>query len=201
MNRRNVLVVAILGFSLMQSRQQPALEGIQLRSRLPIYGTMVGFELFLFAYVWLLGLRLTRTPLRDIIGGRWPNAAAVIRDVLAAFVFWIVVAVVLVVMGKVLGVNNTGLEAVGALLPQGPLEIAAWIALCVTAGFCEELVFRGYLQRQFSALIGRVDRSIALQAIVFGIGHMYQGFKGVITIAVYGALFGILAIPCKHSSL
>ena len=83
------------------------------------------------------------------------------------------------------------------MLPQGPLEIAAWIALCVTAGFCEELVFRGYLQRQFSALIGRVDRSIALQAIVFGIGHMYQGFKGVITIAVYGALFGILAVIRK----
>lgn len=192
-----VLVVAILGITFLQARQQPNLEGVQLRSRLPIYGAMMLFELVLFTYVWLLGLKLTRTPLRAIIGGKWSSAADVVRDIGVAFLFWLIVAGVLIVLGKALGVNSTGLQAVKTLLPQGPLEMAAWIALCVAAGFCEEFVFRGYLQRQFLALTGRVDIAIALQALVFGIGHMYQGMKGVITIAIYGAMFGILAAVRK----
>jgi len=66
--------------------------------------------------------------------------------------------------------------------------------LSVTAGFCEEVAFRGYLQRQFLALTGMAPLAVVGQAIVFGSVHLYQGVKGAITITVYGALFGVLAI-------
>ena len=35
--------------------------------------------------------------------------------------------------------------------------------------------------------------AIALSAVVFGAGHIYQGYRGAILIACYGAMFGILA--------
>jgi membrane protease YdiL (CAAX protease family) len=188
-----VLVVVILGIALLQGRQQQQLRSIQLRSRLPLYGAMILFELVLFAYVWLLGLRITRTPLRELIGGRWGSLKDLAIDIGVAFLFWIVVAGVLLGLGKLLGVNTGGMRAVKALLPQGWVEMAAWVVLCVTAGFCEEFLFRGYLQRQLLALTGRIEWAIAFQALVFGAAHVYQGMKGVLTIAVYGAMFGVLA--------
>ena len=54
-------------------------------------------------------------------------------------------------------------------------------------------MFRGYLQRQFQALWGNPALAITAQAVIFGISHGYQGLRNVLVIAVFGALFGILA--------
>lgn len=83
--------------------------------------------------------------------------------------------------------------AIDTLLPKSLSEIVMWILLCLTAGFCEEVVFRGYLQKQFHAFTGSVTAAILLQGIVFGITHGYQGWDNVIVISVLGCLFGILA--------
>jgi hypothetical protein len=79
------------------------------------------------------------------------------------------------------------------MLPQRGIELTFWIALSVTAGICEETVFRGYLQRQFMALTKSAPAGILLSAATFGAAHAYQGFRMVILIALYGAMFGILA--------
>ncbi|MBZ5510084.1 MAG: CPBP family intramembrane metalloprotease [Acidobacteriia bacterium] len=65
--------------------------------------------------------------------------------------------------------------------------------LSATAGFCEEIMFRGYLQKQFLAATRSTAAAIVLQAVIFGIAHAYQGGRRIILIAVYGALFGMLA--------
>ena len=64
--------------------------------------------------------------------------------------------------------------------------------MSLAAGFCEELVFRGYLQRQFHAATGSIAAAVALQAIVFGPVHTYQGWKPVLVITVLGVLYGTL---------
>lgn len=65
--------------------------------------------------------------------------------------------------------------------------------LTLTAGFCEEVIFRGYLQRQFGALTRSVAGGIVLQGIAFGASHGYQGWKFMLLISVYGTTFGLLA--------
>jgi len=65
--------------------------------------------------------------------------------------------------------------------------------MSITAGFCEELVYRGYLQRQFLVLTGSVALAVLAQAVLFGAGHWYQGVKMVIVITVLGVLFGVFA--------
>lgn len=192
-----VLIIAILGLSYLQARQQLSPAPVQLNSRLPLYVGTILFELTLFLYVWMFGLRRTRTPLRELIGGRWSSLTDVARDVGAAIAFWAVVVAVLLLLGQILGENTAGLRAMEPLLPRGIVEMVVWTILCATAGFCEELIFRGYLQRQFLAITGKIPAAIILQAVVFGMGHMYEGWKGVITIMVYGALFGILAVIRK----
>jgi membrane protease YdiL (CAAX protease family) len=75
--------------------------------------------------------------------------------------------------------------------PHGPIEIVLWIVLAISAGICEEIVFRGYLQRQLIALTRSTWAGVAGAAVVFGAGHVYQGWRAAAAIALYGALLGV----------
>ena len=115
-----------------------------------------------------------------------------------AFGYWICAGAVLAALSFALGLASPSQVAeakkqLGALLPQTGLELGIWIVLSATAGFCEEIMFRGYLQQQFRAATRSTAAAIVLQAVVFGIAHAYQGGRRIILIAVYGALFGMLA--------
>ena len=79
------------------------------------------------------------------------------------------------------------------LLPQTLPEILAWIATSVSAGFCEEYVFRGYVQRQLLALTRSGAGAVVGQGLVFGLMHAYQGWRPVLVIIGMGILFGMLA--------
>lgn len=192
-----VLVVFVLSYTLLQTQFSTQIENVQFRSRVGLYLFAIGFELILLAYVWFLGVRHSGTKFPDVIGGKWARAADVWRDIGVAFLFWLVVLVVLVLAGHLMGENLQAKKALQILMPRGPLEMILWVVLSITAAFCEEFVFRGYLLKQFFAFAGSNVVAIAAQAIVFGIAHGYQGVKGMITITIYGALFGILAVMRK----
>jgi CAAX protease family protein len=184
-----VLLVVIVGLSSLQRPGAFPKANLQ-PNRLVTYLLTLVYELVLLAYVWL-GLRLYKVPLRGIIGGRWQTFRDFLRDVGVALLFWLAVAGMLIADNLLF--HFSGVDAAKAMFPRSNMELAVFVVLAVFAGFCEEIVFRGYLQRQFSAWTGNVAIGVALQAIVFGSAHMYQGWKGVAVIAVYGALFGILA--------
>jgi membrane protease YdiL (CAAX protease family) len=188
-----VLVLLVLGTSYFQSSRLGRLQNYNITNRMAVYSFTIFFELVLLAYVWFLGIRHTGTRFRDVIGGNWENAKDVWRDIGIAFLFWFVVAFFLVSISHLLGKNTEMTKVAEVIMPRGPLELAVWILLSISAGFCEEFVFRGYLQKQFFAFTGNLPAAIAGQALIFGVAHGYQGVKGMLTIAVYGALFGILA--------
>ena len=68
-----------------------------------------------------------------------------------------------------------------------------YLLLTLTAGICEELIFRGYLYKHFAAITGSLLAGLVLQGILFGAAHGYQGPKYMLIIAIYGCLFGLLA--------
>ena len=190
-----VLFVAILlGFALLQGQPQ-LVKGGHLPSRMILYLSTVAYEFILLGYVWLLGLRRYKVTLGEIIGGKWLRWRDFWLDVGIAILFWIVVGAMLVVLS--LSLHFSGMEAAKFLLPQTSLELTVFLVLVCSAGFCEEVIFRGYLQRQFTAWTGNVPAGVALQGLVFGAAHLYQGGKAVIVISVYGAMFGILAAMRK----
>jgi CAAX protease family protein len=189
-----VFMLLILGLSSLQAAK---LHVVEAHNRVETYLVGIVFDILLVLYVWLLGLRPRGKRLSDLVGGKWAGPMDVLRDIGVALAFWCAVIGFLVVMRFALGANAQGTRAVRMLLPQTTAEMISYLALCVTAGFCEELLFRGYLQRQFFAWSGRVEVAVVLQAVVFGTGHLYQGWKGAITITLYGAMFGILAVMRK----
>jgi membrane protease YdiL (CAAX protease family) len=139
----------------------------------------------------LVGVKRTGVRLRDLVSGRWSNWKDVVRDLVIGLAFWLVWSLAEASVERFLGPDSA--KGIGTLLPQGPLEITIWVALSLTAGFCEEAVFRGYLQRQLRALSGSVVVGILGQAAIFGISHGYQGGRLAITIAIYGLAYGVLA--------
>ena len=188
-----ILLIAVLGgFAGLQELPGVAQRAAaQQPNRVLTYIVTIAFELFLVGYVWLLGLRLRKVPVREIIGGRWARFSDFLMDLAVALLFWIAAAAI--IAGISLALRFNAAEAAKELLPQTRTELIMWPGLAVIAGFCVEFVFRGYFQRQFLAWTGSVAASVILQAAVFGIAHMYQGGKGVLVITIYGALFGILA--------
>lgn len=192
-----ILVAFILLTSLFQPLYLPRLYGQAHHSRLANYAFMIAFELILVVYVWLAGLRRSGTPLSEIIGGRWMRWTDPLRDFGIAILFWIAVVAVLVPIGLLLGKNPAGQQAMRYLSPRSSAEVVAWFFIAAAAGFCEEIVFRGYLQRQILAFSGNTTLAVVTQAVIFGAAHAYQGYRGMISITVYGALFGILAVLCR----
>jgi membrane protease YdiL (CAAX protease family) len=192
-----VFVVFVCGYAFFGRANVAALESRHITTRVPLYLFMIGFELVLVAYVWFLGVKPAGGTVRGLIGGKWSSGRDAWRDIGVAFMFWMVVIVVLVGFRFSLGVNPQALRAALILAPRSAVEIFLWVAVALAAGVCEEFVFRGYLQKQFLALTDSDAAAVALQALVFGVAHSYQGVRGMITIGVYGALFGVLAVNRK----
>ena len=167
----------------MRAAEQP--------SRVLFYLITIAWEWLLVGYV-LVGVRLRHTPLLEVTGPRWSRARDVFRDIGIALAFWIAALLVLALVAHLLHFQGMK-QNVRFLAPDGSTEIALWIAVSVTAGICEETIFRGYLQKQFIAWTGSVPSGIFLSAAAFGVGHIYQGAKAAVVIGVYGLLFGVLA--------
>jgi len=159
-------------------------------SALPLYLSLIAAEWGLFRFA-LIGLKKSGNRMRDVIGQRWASWKDVARDVAIAIAAWAVWTAAETLVVPMLGPDTA--KGIDTLLPRGFAEIAAWVALSVSAGICEEAIFRGYLQQQFNALSGSAAIAIGAQAIVFGVGHGYQGLRNTIVIAVFGALYGVIA--------
>src|SRR5271169_2894324 len=125
------------------------IEGRHLSSNLTLYLLMILLELLLVSYVWFLGVKPAGGSFRALIGGRWNSVGDVLRDIGVALLFWLVVIAMLVGLQLSMGKSPQTAKAVFMLAPNSLPEIIVWLILSATAGFCEELVFRGYLQKQF----------------------------------------------------
>lgn len=190
-----LLVVFLLGFSALGSAGHP---GLNHSMRMKLYAVTIVMEwLMLLFIVW--GIRRTKqTTLSKLVGGRWKTPEDFLLDVAVALGFWIAAGLVLAGVGYALGINSVGNakeleQRIGSMLPVGKSEIATWLGLCVTAGFCEEVIFRGYFQKQFGVLLKSAWGGIVAQALIFGGSHAYEGWQKMVQIAVFGFMFGVLA--------
>jgi len=182
-----VVVAAFIASSTLLIRRLPSGNAVTAGLKLEVYAVTFGFE-FLFAGYAIRQLRRLGFSVGQIVN--LPRSAkAWTADAALAAAFWLLwtlVAIGLIFLLKPGAANYT------VLLPARRLETGVWIALSVAAGFCEELLFRGYAQKALE-LSSRARFAIVAQAVIFGLIHTYQGIKRVALITVLGMLFGLLA--------
>lgn len=162
------------------------------------YVVTIASEVVVLALAYL-GMRFSRMKFRETIGGRWNTAEDFLLDVAVAVGFWIVSYGVLIGLALAMhmarpGAIDEGKKTIQLLAPHGGLELFMWICMSTVAGFVEEIVFRGYFQRQFSTLLRNVWVGMFTAAVVFGLSHAYEGGQRMFLIFVYGVMFGTLAI-------
>lgn len=187
-----LLVAILVGVSFLNARHSR--RGGLAQHHLPTYAATIVAEwlLFILAY-W--GLCMKRVPLAEVLGFR-TGLRAWMQDIGIAFVFWIAAVIILAVISLSLRATHlsSAQKAVQSLAPRSAAEALLWVALSLSAGFCEEFVFRGYFLRQFSSPIHRIWLGVLLSSLLFGVSHGYEGGAGMIAITVYGALFCGLAL-------
>jgi uncharacterized protein len=85
------------------------------------------------------------------------------------------------------------------LLPVTTPERGLFVGVAITAGVCEEIVFRGFLLHSLTLATGSLPLALLLSSGVFGVVHAYQQPTGAVRAALLGAL---LALPLLlHGSI
>lgn len=80
------------------------------------------------------------------------------------------------------------------ILPANSVEFPPYSALAVTAGVCEEFLYRGFAMGAFGRLGIPGWALVILTAALFGLAHAYQGRGGILATFVMGVLFGIVRL-------
>ena len=74
------------------------------------------------------------------------------------------------------------------LLPATVREARVFIGVSLTAGICEEVLYRGYLLWYLQSLgLGR--GAVVVAIVAFGLAHAFQGIRGIVLTGVMGAVF------------
>lgn len=83
-----------------------------------------------------------------------------------------------------------------ALLPSNRSERRIFAVVAVTAGICEEFLYRGVvffaLRHTFPHLA--LAGAVMISALIFGLGHAYQGVVGVLATAVLGGALAVVYV-------
>jgi membrane protease YdiL (CAAX protease family) len=78
-----------------------------------------------------------------------------------------------------------------ALVPHTLTELYWFGGVSLTAGFCEEFLYRGYFVSVFSPWLGWWGAA-ALSLPFFAMGHLYQGWNGVLRTGMVGAFYTLV---------
>jgi uncharacterized protein len=149
------------------------------------------------AFIWLhAGRSWESIGMRPMMGWRlWGSVALVLAVfVLHAYQVWMLDRSA---KARNDARNSKSIQSIETILPHNDNELRWFFLVSMTAGFCEEFLFRGYLIGALAPLFTWWGAA-ALALIPFGLLHGYQGRSGIIKTTVVGA-FVTLIVAITHS--
>jgi len=100
--------------------------------------------------------------------------------------------------------KNPAVERVKAIawriFPRSNWELTVFCGLAITAGACEEFLYRGFAMGALSHGSLPTWSVLLISSVLFGLAHTYQGRGGVIGTLLLGTVFGFVRI-LYHSLL
>lgn len=191
------LLLALLAVSIWGAFRTPLTEWpktlSQPHGRVVLYAQILVLQSLWAGYIWI-GIRRSRTSLRALVDDSTWTALRWLRYLGIGIAGWVAWMVISSGLGTVLRPDTEQLRGLQAMFPKTTLERILWVGFALTAGFCEELVYRGYLLKQFRAIIDSTLAAIVLQALVYGLAHLVLPAQMVISVGLLGVLLGVLAV-------
>jgi membrane protease YdiL (CAAX protease family) len=188
-----VILWGLTGHFLIANKPAAQLEEI---GRFRIYLAAIFSLWLLFAYV-AAGLRRRGQSVRSLIDPRpWTARRLGVYALIAIGMFF-----AWGLLGGILGLfmrpDKAQIQSLLVLFPRGTNEKALWAVMSLSAAFCEEFVYRGYLQTTVRRLSGSISVAVVLQALAYGFAHAALPLKLMVTVTFLGIFFGAVAASRK----
>jgi membrane protease YdiL (CAAX protease family) len=90
------------------------------------------------------------------------------------------------------GLSAPSTPTPSALSATGTAEFVLAGILVVVVAIAEETIFRGYLILRFRSVTASAAAAAVLSAVVFSLGHGYEGTAGVVTVGFMGLVFALV---------
>jgi membrane protease YdiL (CAAX protease family) len=162
--------------------------------RLTLYGSTIAFQWFMAAVVawraWTHGYTAGQLGLAMPGRGR-----LLIVSIVGAMTIGIFQWLNLRRAGKIPIEKRGPLVAIAQrIFPQTTVELLPYLALAITAGICEEFLYRGFTM----AVLARVGfpawAVVSVSSVMFGLAHVYQGRGGLVGTLLVGTVLGMARI-------
>lgn len=167
-----------------------AMPHVTLMERLVLYASTIAFQWLLVAIVgwrvWAHGYSAEQLGL--VFRHRTTLVVAgVVGAVVIATLQWLNLRRV----SRIPPGSRGPLQAIAdRILPQTMIELPPYVALAITAGLCEEFLYRGFAMAALANAGLRAWLVVLVSSILFGLAHSYQGRGGIVMTFVVGLALG-----------
>jgi membrane protease YdiL (CAAX protease family) len=195
-----VLAIVIPWRGRARLRHLLTLPAVGTKEKLVLYGTTIAFQ-------WIL---LGLVAWRSLARGLTASELGFTRRVTAELLVLTLVGAAMVGLFQWFNLRRVGRmtgtvpefmrKLAGRLLPHSTLEFAPYCALALTAGVCEEFLYRGFAMAALTRAGIASGAVIFITSVIFGLAHAYQGKSGIVGTTLMGLVFGI-ARSALHSLL
>jgi membrane protease YdiL (CAAX protease family) len=171
-----------------------AIQQMGRRERLSLYASTIAFQWLAVAVVawraWARGL--TPDELGLVVHGRWRIlTTAMVGAATLGTLQWFNLRR----MGRSSAKARKFLEMLAErIFPQSRAELLPYLGLALTAGLCEEFLYRGFAMAALTRAGLPVWGVVLSSSVLFGLAHLYQGRGGIFSTLVIGTVFGTARI-------
>lgn len=204
-NPRAAIATEVFGFLVLLHLVRLGFDQIDWRYAGPL--TLATMLPIILIGMHRLGVGLSHIGIRSITWSK--GFLPLLPQTILAFILIGMSGLGMALLGEALGIGIFTAEQPdpqdrwGNLRGNTPLFLT-WLAILWFAGPAEEVVFRGYLISRLRDVFGRsvfaYIASVALPAIIFGLGHVYyQGWRGFFVTGTIGITLGILFLLYRRN--
>jgi membrane protease YdiL (CAAX protease family) len=148
--------------------------------------------LILWAMTWLAIYALSLWGQRPAdVGWRAPTEPALV-PYLYVFVFIAVLAIAALRRPRLPDAQYS--ERIRLIAPMTRSDWAWFVPVAISAGICEEFLYRGYALHVVGQLTHSIFLGVVFSTAAFGLAHLYQGWRGVVGTTVFGLFFALIVV-------
>jgi membrane protease YdiL (CAAX protease family) len=140
----------------------------------------------------------------ESVAGLWLGRRPVLRETLLGLAVVPIVFVLVVVLLNALRLgapwlHNVPTNPLENLARGGPLNAAAFGLVAIFAGGVREELQRAFLLRRFEQHLGGATVGVVVLSVLFGLGHLLQGWDAAIVTGVLGAFWAVMYLRRRSS--